>query len=50
MKTKKLGKVGSKAFSGINKKAKIKVPKSKLKKYKKLIGKAGAAKTVKVTK
>ena len=45
-----LKKVGSKAFSGINKKAKIKVPAKKLKAYKKLLKNKGQSKTVKITK
>ena len=45
-----LKKVGSKAFSGINKKAKIKVPAKKLKAYKKLLKNKGQKKTVKITK
>lgn len=39
--------IGSKAFKSINKKATVKAPKSKLKAYKKLVKKAGAASTVK---
>lgn len=42
--------VGSKAFSGINSKAKIKVPKKKLSAYKKLFQSKGLAKKVKVVK
>ena len=42
--------VGAKAFAGINKKAKIKVPKKKLKVYTKFLKKKGISKTVKVTK
>ena len=42
--------VGKNAFKGINKKAKIKVPASKLKAYKKLLKKKGQKKTVKITK
>lgn len=42
--------VGSKAFQGINSKAKIKVPKRKLKAYKTLLKKKGIGKRVKVTK
>ena len=45
-----ISKIGSKAFKGINSKAKIKVPKNKLSKYKKMIKKAGASKKVKITK
>ena len=44
----KLKKVGSKAFSGIYKKAVIKVPKKKLKVYKKLLKGKGQKKTVKI--
>lgn len=40
--------VGAKAFKGISKKAVIKVPKSKKKKYQKLLSKKGQAKTVKI--
>lgn len=50
IKSKKLKKVGSRAFKGINKKAKIKVPSSKLSSYKKLLKGKGQAKTVKVSK
>ena len=50
VKSKKVTKVGAKAFKGIHKKAKIKVPSSKLKQYKKLFGGKGQAKTVKITK
>lgn len=48
--SKKLTKIGSKAFSGINKNAKVKVPKTKYKKIAKLIRKAKAPKTVKISK
>lgn len=49
--TKLTGKtVGSKAFSGISKKATVKVPKKKYAAYKKLIQAKGAAKTVKFKK
>ncbi|WP_029324024.1 leucine-rich repeat domain-containing protein [Butyrivibrio sp. AE3004] len=51
--SKKLKKIGSKAFKGIYKKADFKVPGKKLKTYKKKIKKAGAPKSVsygKVTK
>ena len=44
----KLKKVGSKALSGIHKKAVIKVPKKKLKAYKKLLKGKGQKKTVKI--
>lgn len=42
--------VGKNAFKGINPKAKIKVPKSKLTKYKKLLKGKGQKSTVKITK
>ena len=42
--------VGAKSFKGISKKAKIKVPKSKLKAYKKLFNKKGQSKSVKISK
>ena len=48
IKSKYLTKVGAKAFKGINKRAKIKVPKSEKKAYKKLLKKKGQAKTVKI--
>ncbi|MBO4864370.1 MAG: leucine-rich repeat protein [Eubacterium sp.] len=50
IKSSKIKKIQSKAFKGINSKAKFKVPKKKLKKYKKMIKKAGAPKKAKVTK
>ncbi len=52
IKTKKLTakKVGANAFKGINKKATFKVPKNKVKAYKKIVKAKGAAKTVKVKK
>ncbi len=52
IKSKKLTikKTGSKAFKGINKKAKIKVPKGKVKQYKKLLKARGAGKNTKVKK
>ena len=52
VKTTKLTKknVGSKAFTGINKKATVKVPKSKVKAYEKLLKNKGVSKTVKVKK
>ena len=52
IKSKKLTakKTGSKAFKGINSKALVKVPKSKLEQYKKLIKSKGAGKNVKVKK
>ncbi len=43
-------KVGANAFKGINKKATFKVPKNKVKAYKKIVKAKGAAKTVKVKK
>ena len=45
-----LKKVGKNAFKGINAKAKIKVPKSKLSAYKKLMKGKGQSSTVKITK
>lgn len=45
-----LTKVGSKAFKGIHKRAVIKVPKKKLKAYKKLFKDKGQAKSVKIKK
>lgn len=48
IKTKKLKKVGLKAFKGIHKKAVIKVPKKKIKEYKKLLKGKGQKKTVKI--
>lgn len=45
-----LSKVGSKAFTGIDKKAVIKVPAKKLKSYKKMMKNKGQKKTVKITK
>lgn len=50
VKSKKITSVGSNALKGIHKKAKIKVPASKLKKYKKLFKKKGQKSTVKITK
>lgn len=50
VKTKKLKSVGSQAFKSIYKKAKIKVPSTRLKKYKKLFKKKGQARTVKIKK
>lgn len=52
VKTKKLTakKVGSNAFKGINSKAVVKVPKNKVKAYKKIIKAKGAGKKVEVTK
>ncbi len=48
--SKKITKVGSKAFGNIDSKAKITVPSSYLNKYKKLIEKSGVAKTVSIVK
>ncbi len=50
VKSKKITQVGTKAFKGINRKAKIKVPSSKLAQYKELFSQKGQAKTVKITK
>ncbi|MCI9077370.1 MAG: leucine-rich repeat protein [Lachnospiraceae bacterium] len=52
IKSKKLTakKTGKNAFKGINKKAVIKVPKAKIKTYKKIIKAKGAPKTVKIKK
>lgn len=50
VKSKKLTKVGKNALKGIQKKAVIKVPSSKLKKYKKLFKNKGQKKTVKIKK
>ena len=50
VKSKKLKKVGKGALKGIHKKAVIKVPKAKLKKYKKLFKGKGQKKTVKIKK
>ena len=52
VKTKKLtkSKVGSNAFKGINAKATVKVPKAKVKAYKKIVKAKGAGKNVKVKK
>ena len=44
----KENKIGDKAFKGINKKAVIKVPKSKLKKYKKILKEKGIDAKVKI--
>lgn len=46
----KLNKVGKNAFKNISSKAKIKVPKSKLTKYKKLLKAKGLSSSVKITK
>ncbi len=45
-----LTKVGKNALKGIHKKCVIRVPKSKLKKYKKIFKRKGQAKTVKIRK
>lgn len=50
VKSKTITKVGKNAFKNIHKKCVIKVPASKLKKYKKLMKKKGQAKTVKIKK
>lgn len=50
VKSKSIKKIGSKAFKGIHKKAVIKVPKAKLKVYKKLLKKGGVGKNVKIKK
>lgn len=50
MKSKVLKKIGSYALKGIHKKAIIKVPKAKLKSYKKLLKGTGQSKSVKITK
>lgn len=50
VKSKTITKVGKNAFKNIHKKCVIKVPSSKLKKYKKLMKKKGQAKTVKIKK
>ncbi|MBO4863560.1 MAG: leucine-rich repeat protein [Eubacterium sp.] len=50
IKSNSIKKIGGKAFEGINKKAKIKVPKKKLKEYKKMIKKAGAPNNAKITR
>lgn len=49
IKSKVFKKVGSKAFKGIHEKAKIKVPKAKLSKYKKVLKGKGQVKSVKIT-
>lgn len=49
-KSKKLTSVGKNAFKGIHKKAAIKVPAAKLKKYKSLLKNKGQKKTVKIKK
>ena len=50
IKSTKIKSIGKKAFSKINKRAKIRVPKKKLKNYKKLLKKSKIVKSVKVTK
>ena len=50
IKSKKLKSAGKNAFKGIYKKAVIKVPKSKLKNYKKLLKKKGQSSKVKIKK
>ena len=48
--SKKLKKVGAKAFRNINGKAKIKVPAKKLQKYRRLLAKKGQKSSVKIVK
>lgn len=48
IKSKKLKKINKNAFKNINKKATVKVPKGKKGKYRKLLKKAGIAKTVRI--
>ena len=50
IKSKKLKTVGKNAFKSIKSSAKIKVPSSKLKNYKKLLKNKGQSKKVKITK
>ena len=50
IKSQSISKIGANAFKGTSAKAKFKVPKKMLTKYEKMIRKAGAAKTAKVTK
>ena len=50
IKSKKITSFGQNAFKGINSKAKIKVPKSKYKKYKKMIQTSKVSKKTKITK
>lgn len=50
IKSTKLKKVGKKAFSGISSKAKIKVPKKKVKSYKKILKNKGQKSSVTITK
>lgn len=50
VKSTKLKSVGKNALKGINSNAKIKVPKSKFKKYKILFNNKGQGKKVKITK
>lgn len=50
VKSTKISKVGKNALKGIHAKAKIKMPKSKLKKYQKLFKNKGQKKTVKIVK
>jgi hypothetical protein len=50
IKSKKIKKIGTKAYKKTNKELKVKAPKSKIKDYKKKLVKAGAAKTVTVEK
>ena len=50
MQSKNIKSVGKNAFKGIHAKAKIKVPSSSLKKYKKLLSNKGQKSTVKIIK
>lgn len=50
IRSKKLKKVGAKAFRNINSKAKIKVPAKKLQKYRRLLAKKGQKSSVKIVK
>lgn len=49
IRSKKISSFGTSSFKGVNAKVKIKVPKARLKKYKKLINKSKAPKTAKIT-
>lgn len=48
IKSTSIKKMGSRAFTGINKKARITIPRSKRSSYKKLLKRAGVSKTVKI--
>ena len=50
IRSKALKSIGKNAFKGVNAKIKFKVPKKKYDKYKKMIKKAGAPKSSKITK